>query len=284
MNKLLRWIYHLLAKWSWIGCLLLLAPSIGWGAMYGNNIAGGTFFIDTSNSVARLNAAQNTGRMIKVVDIYGRQAVGWKGPAGTVEGLSAELITVWNNDVRGGIYTWETLNVNANGHDIDLAIHSGDAYALAFTNSFETQTGGLLKWVILITAESGVTTNRFSSIVVNNMGTPPSRIEFENKPNLSGSYYLTVNGNLRYGGFGVSLDGSGVTTTVTHSIKKVLTPGASGCSIFQSNLTTNSWERVDADFDWNNISYYAIRQPLTLEDWKERPGHVPGTHRWRVIR
>lgn len=37
MNRLLQWFYHLLAKWSWIGCLLLI-PSIGWGASTDSHI------------------------------------------------------------------------------------------------------------------------------------------------------------------------------------------------------------------------------------------------------
>ena len=68
------------------------------------------------------------------------------------EALGAELITGWTNMPTTSAY--ETLTVNANGHDIDSAINSA-ANGYAKTNPLSTPVGYLIKIVTEVTINSG---------------------------------------------------------------------------------------------------------------------------------
>lgn len=46
------------------------------------------------------------------------------------------------------------------------------------------------------------------------------------------------------------------TLTLEPSIKEVVTPPSTGCSIYSTtNFAENSWATVESGFDWNSASY-----------------------------
>ena len=89
------------------------------------------------------------GYLLKVRDSAGRAIQGYIKAAGTSETTTDELITGWTNSSGA---PFETLTVNANGHDIDAAINS----TASGTASAATQAGlSLFKGVFNVTLTTG---------------------------------------------------------------------------------------------------------------------------------
>lgn len=258
--------------------LAILVPSVAWPAMYGNNIASSAFFVDTSSGVTKLNLAQNRGRKIKVVDTSGRVAYGYIGPAGTAETLGANFITEWTNV---GAYPFETFISFGTS---SVAAIDTDASGRTITNNISGVTGALMKFEeLLFSLNSGGSATHPRFILNANTAGSAGANTFYAGPMTTGAvgYY----GNwLPLGLFvhaGIITNANVNFSLFDSSLKQVLTPSPSGCSIYNSPaLATNSWASVDSGFNWNSIREYQIGQPLTLRDWDE--GMV--RHRWRRIK
>lgn len=298
--KLFRYIYLYLCRCAWIGCLLLI-PSVGYPAMYGNNVAGGTFFIDTSSGVTQLNQTQNMRRMIKVVDTSGKQAIGYVGPAGTGEKEGAQVYTEnsaladpngteaaskGNFEGYGGGDTvgvtttvvaagTRALNIYANGvgrgarNGLSFTTVVGALYKSSCAIMVETAGGILNKW-----ASTGGAFYVNSSTVTAHIYTGVTTYFTPSTTTTEGWYFSSISGGTMYAD--------------NLSLRRVIEPPTSGCSIYDTPAYTegtkanNSWLRVDTGFNWNAISYYAIREPLDIPI--PGPMGIPMSHRWRVIR
>ena len=157
--------------------------------------------------------------------------------AGTGETLGSELITTWVNS----IYPFETLTVNANGHDITRAVNTAGDYGAAISNVLGTSAGQLLKWVYTRTVASGAIPK--ISLRLNNALTQPTPAEGPDVTT-SGTSYTTVNGDRIAANF--LDDTSGTDFAATHSVKRVTTPDSTGFTA--SNLVGASFNPNAAGF------------------------------------
>jgi len=215
----------------------------------------GTAFVDFSSAGVLTNYI---GQYLVIKDSAGKTLQGYIKAAGTGETYGSELITGWSNYEA---LLYETLTVNANGHDINSAINTtADALAMSNTQSFTV--GCLYKLTHVFTLNSG--TAPFGSIV-NDVGIATG--EITNNSLSAGSnvfYFSGVSASNRHISF---WNGEASNFSTTSTLKQVLTPSATGVTIVSTSAgTTYNWGTQDSGFDPNSASFtYEIRPaPFTV--------------------
>lgn len=178
----------------------------------------------------------------------GKTLIGYIGAVGDGEDLGDELITAWSNSPTN---PFETLTVNANGHDIDAAVNSvGLGVAPTPSGSPLGAAGGLYKWVYDVTLNSGTapaigTTNIYEGAIV----------DFSQAAAPDGDYYITFSA-AHYLVMYV-LTGVATNFSATHSLKQVTGPSATGALIFSSRGgATQNWLSNDG-INPNSASFTA---------------------------
>jgi hypothetical protein len=143
--------------------------------------------------------------------------------AGTGETLGAENATSWTNNTG---FPFETLTVNANGHDLDAVIETGTDGRNRVNNGI-TVDGKLMKVVTNITINSGGISLGLMYSSVIDIGGGASLIKQIIPANPAGAFstYFTGATGTTYLGFRT---GTAVNFAATFSLKPVLTPSASG--------------------------------------------------------
>ena len=113
---------------------------------------GEAMLFDSSDNYAPYAGSDSgsTGYYAVLRDSSGNYAYAYTGSIGSGEALSSEIISTWDNTQT---YHFETLTVNANGHDIDSAIFLDDgdpAQASAYINTipFYIDSGRLYKFSV----------------------------------------------------------------------------------------------------------------------------------------
>jgi hypothetical protein len=169
--------------------------------------------------------------------------VGYGKTAGIVENFSDELIKSWTNYVS---FPYNTLTVNANGHDITTAITTGATYGLAWTDVF--LQGGLYKVVFNTTTNSGGVPIVFDGTTTGGAGGFFSNQEDGAKTKIFTDIqyypYLWISSN------GLAQNVSG-----TFSAKQYLTPSKDGMTIVsEKNGNVYSW-KSDGGINANSASF-----------------------------
>lgn len=183
------------------------------------------------------------GNLLVVRDSAGKAIQGWIKAAGTSETLGSELITGWSNS--GGGWDYETLTVNANGHDIDSAIETGSA---AQADAVKTITiDSLVKMVTDITINSG--------------GSPKYSISplygtLNNSTVVDATNYISWSVS---SGIGVYIQ-EATNFSLLASVKQVLTPSATGVTIVSiKGGSTYNFAAKDSSFNYNDSSGYTYQ-------------------------
>lgn len=211
----------------------------------------GTAFVDTSDATLAAALAANAGKYLIITDASGRYLKGWIKAAGTGETLGNEIITGWSN--HSGL-AYDTLTVNANGHDIDSLVNATEQASCC--NTTDHTPGILSKIVVNLTLTSGNT----SVLRIGNTVGGADRIA---DPLVAGNstYYSTWGSTYkRLVLANTDFDNRNTNETVIISDKQVLTPSSSGATIVSTKGgTTYNFESKDASFTYNAASYtYAI--------------------------
>jgi hypothetical protein len=222
------------------------------GSVTGANIrisaVDGTAFIDFS---AADTLTRYIGREIEIFDSSLRSIKGWIKAAGTGETLGDELITAWSNDAG---YPYETLTVNANGHDIDAVINTT---SIGIAGVSLTPTVGSLKKVVFnITKTSGTDPFIFTGNALGS-GTGGSFVYGPTYTGANTKYYTDAATDLwlTFRNSGTIFNGS-----ATFSEKQVLTPSATGVTIVSTHEgATYNFASKHASFNYNDTSGYTYR-------------------------
>jgi len=111
-----------------------------------SNVASYYFLTNPSTDLS-----SRVGWTAEIADSAGKKKKVLLGAAGTGETLGDELTTGWTNYLSN----YETLTVNANGHDIDSAIESSGATGTARSNAVAYTAGALYKMAASCTKNSG---------------------------------------------------------------------------------------------------------------------------------
>ncbi|MFA6972689.1 MAG: hypothetical protein WC208_15000 [Gallionella sp.] len=187
------------------------------------------------------------GFKITLTDTLGQTLVFWGGGNST-ETLSSEMITGWTTP---GIPTceYETLTVNANGHDLDSVINTTatSGFGNAYSNLLGSSAGQLNKIVIAYTKTSGQDpifytkdTGFGAAVTVNQTLTGSHTL-----------YYTTTTGD-KY----AYIENSALASwnaTITH--KQVTAPSATGIYGLSTKGGSNGYVSIGATFNPNDTSY-----------------------------
>ena len=192
----------------------------------------GTAFVDFS---AADILTGYIGNSLTLKDSAGKVLVGYIKAAGSGETLSAELITGWTN------LGFETLTVNANGHDLDSVINSS-GIGEARSNSLAAR-GALVK-INRVNTGTGVG-SWWSPFDVINFGSGNLTNNYKTANHASGNGYINLYTN------------AACNFSVTMSCVQVLTPSATGVTIVSTpGGSTYNWTYQEAGFNYNDASGY----------------------------
>ena len=232
---MIKWVMGLLLLW-------LVLPPATWAEYLGANVSGSAFFIDTTTRQAW---TLHLGKEIRVYDSANRVAVGYVGPRGTGETLGSELNgdpgfdtpAYWSTDSG-----WQVSGSSAAVHTTTITRDLYKSGLLPANQLYKTSlacvsyTNGSVR--VGIGSGSGFKYGTFPSLEVS--GT--TEVGYVNG--------LSTTDNLCVRTFTATSN----LVVDNLSVKKVLTPSTSGCSVYSTpQRKTNSWKTVATNFDWNNI-------------------------------
>jgi hypothetical protein len=239
--------------------LLPPAPVVYKGTITGLRISAvdGTAFIDNlPSAVTDLVNASPGSLEIQIYDSSNRMLKGVLKAAGTSEGLGDETITGWTNRTENLAY--ETLTVNANGHDIDALVNSSVS-GVAYTNAAAVLYG-LSKIVITPT----ITTGESPILSEANSGNGTIGTQIASVPN--GTYYYTFGQLSSVRSLGLYNNNTNVNGSFAISLKPVTTPSSSGATIVSAKAgETYNFSYKNPSFTYNAASYYVVIKKIVGE-------------------
>lgn len=209
----------------------------------------GTAFIDGANSSVTDLADGN--HQISIFDSTGKELRGVLKAAGSAETLGDELITSWTNSPQ----PYETLTVNANGHDIDAAINTS-SYGLCHMAVTQT-VGNLIKASINVTSGGGIAGLRCGFTGGTSYNAPT--LTLFGLPGVEGAndYYRTMDNAYTHIQFYSNSQSDNFSATTT--FKQVLTPSSSGCTVVSTKGgVTYNWSLKTTGFTYNAASYQTV--------------------------
>lgn len=207
----------------------------------------GTAFIDGAN--ASITDLANGNNLIEVFDASGSMLRGFLKSQGVTEGLGDELVTGWTQD---GSVPYNTLTVNANGHDIDSIINTGADLGRAISNLFMT-AGTLYRVVTDITLNSGTSPRLYSW----RSGGTQTALTF-NITDASYSY-TALSTPFVDAGLSIYSINTDVNMSCLFSVKQVLTPSSSGAVIISTKGgAVENWFYKNPSFTYNQAAYTVI--------------------------
>lgn len=248
--------------------LMMFWQGRSWAAnRYVNNVATSAFFIDDTFTGTG-NSAWGTyyGYRLTARDSSGNQAIGWVGAVGTgVSTFGGERVTNGNMETGDPPSSWVV------GSGASLAAVADERTGGAGSKSLSVLATSTYDSASQSPAVSGVGALNYISIWAKNQSGTGGTVTFYDNVTTNIVAATLTAGWIRYDKFWTTRDslsdalnlygafdsyGAGYEARFDDvSVKPVLTPGSTGCSIYSSAaLTTNSWASVDASFNPNAIT------------------------------
>lgn len=233
------------------------------------NVAGSAFIHSTGSNTLNASWSSLQGQRVTLTDSAGKVAYGYVGPVGTGETLGSEILS--NPDFNAGVtgYTTATATLTSNpsgatGSGATLTQSAGGGYA------YSGITGAVVGALYRIN----------DSVKSGSLGAVTSRRGMISFPIATWRKYTdstTTAGwipSAMYATTGAVSDiflfqhvsvSAGSVLYDELSVKRVLTPPTTGCSIYSTPaLTTNSWASVESGFNWNSETFTVSTTPIVL--------------------
>jgi len=216
-------------------------------------VSGSAFFVDTTmdGSSAIKDWQSYKGYRIRITDTSSYTAEGY-AVSGTGETLGSQLLTGWTN-FAGAPY--ETFT--SSGVSVSPAINT-TGYGNFYSNAVPLSSNVLFRFQFSLTKTSGALPYTLSANSASH-GNYSGGMSYAQVVEGENSRYFTATGSGDELSF---LTGNGIAANyniTTPILKSVLTPPASGCSVFSlPDLTTNSFAKTEASFNPNAIAKWSV--------------------------
>lgn len=208
--------------------------------------AGGPAFIITNLAGTGVDLSPYVGYKIVITDSASKSRVGYIKSVGTSEILGNESITGWPTNSG-----YETLTVNANGHDIDSAVNSsGSGEARSNNTNPAIKSAYLVKIALNLSLNSGTAPKLYCT---NSSGIGPLMKTLINGTDTI--YWTIVDDAQAYWDLYNSVNQN---WSLLFSVKQVTAPSSTGVNIVSSHDgSTYQWESVDLGFNYNDTAGYS---------------------------